>query len=59
MLKVSLYRFCDCLPVWLMDSVRCYIEYCPLPGVYFSVKLSLIAIVGSLSLLRHRKHRKY
>jgi hypothetical protein len=46
MLKVSPYRFSECLPVWLMHSVRYYIEYCPLPEVYFNVELSLIAIVG-------------
>jgi len=59
MLKVSLYRFSECLPVWLMDYVCYYIEYCPLPEVYFNVELSFIAIICSLYLLRHRKHKKY
>lgn len=57
MLKVCLYRFSECLPVWLMDSVRYYIEYCPLPGVSFNVELSFMTIVCSLYLLGHRNTR--
>jgi hypothetical protein len=42
-----------------MDTVRYYIEYCPLPEVSFNVELSLIVIVGLSVFLRHRKHEKY
>ena len=59
MLKVSPYRFSECQPVWLMDSLLYYIEYCPLPEVYFNVELILLVIVGCLYLLRYRKHKKY